>query len=264
MIENKNNSFDDIIIDGIKYDLFHADRTATVSLNQHIRYNVVIPEFVSYQGNNYSVTAIADMAFHACRVVKSITLPNTIKSIGTHAFGKCSSLENCIIPNSVEVIKDYAFCSCTSLHSLSIPQNVKKIFPFAFYGCYALQISVDKENPIYDSRDNCNAIIETSTNIARFVNKNTILPKSVTMSDECIHEMHEMSIEHIDFLAIRELNSLAYYGIKTLGQLVKLTHDDLLKHRTLKRLPITELDEWLADKGLFLGMKNPIMEKYAL
>ena len=128
MIENKNSSFDDIIIDGIKYDLFHADRTATVSLNQHIRHNVVIPEFVSYQGNNYSVTAIADMAFHACRVVKSITLPNTIKSIGTHAFGKCSSLENCIIPNSVEVIKDYAFCSCTSLHSLSIPQNVKKIF----------------------------------------------------------------------------------------------------------------------------------------
>ena len=264
MIENKNSSFVAIIIDGIKYDLFHADRTATVSLNQHIRYNVVIPEFVSYQGNNYSVTAIADMAFHACRVVQSITLPNTIKSIGTHAFSKCSSLEKCIIPNSVEVIKDYAFCSCTSLHSLSIPQNVKKIFPFAFYGCYALQISVDKENPIYDSRDNCNAIIETSTNMVRFVSKHTTLPKSVIMSEESIFEALEMSIEHIDFLAFRELNSLAYNGIRTLGQLVKLTHDDLLKHRTLNRLPITELDEWLADKGLFFGMKNPIMEKYAL
>ena len=80
---------------------------------------------------------------------------------------------------------------------------------------------------------------------------------AVTMSEESIREILEMSIEHIDLLAIRHMNVLIVNGIKTIGQLVKLTPDELLKIRGLKRLPIEELEAWLADKGLFLGMKNP-------
>ena len=85
-----------------------------------------------------------------------------------------------VIPDTVTEIKQYAFCGGSCLHSLTIPRSVTDIGIGAFSGCREIQmITVDNDNVVYDSRDNCNAIIETNTNKLIIASNNTIIPNSV-------------------------------------------------------------------------------------
>ena len=120
--------------------------------------DVAIPETVTYNGITYSVTSIGFGAFSDCSSLTSITIPNSVTSIGQRAFHYCSSLTSITIPNSVTSIGQQAFYACSSLTS----------------------IVVERGNAVYDSRNNCNAIIETSTNTLIAGCKNTIIPNSVT------------------------------------------------------------------------------------
>ena len=80
-----------------------------------------------------------------------------------------------------EVISDYAFCECYSLISITIPNSVTSIGESAFYACSGLtSISVESGNTVYDSRNNCNAIIETTTNTLLYGCQNTIIPSGVS------------------------------------------------------------------------------------
>ena len=105
-----------------------------------------------------SVTSIGGFAFYNCTGLTSITIPESVTSIGKSAFNGCTGLTSVTIPNSVTFIGDYAFCRCTGLES----------------------IIVGSDNTIYDSRDNCNAIIETATNTLITGCKNTVIPEGVT------------------------------------------------------------------------------------
>lgn len=100
--------------------------------------NIVIPS--SYQG--VPVTAIADNAFGVdysiIRKIKSITIPDTIKKIGSSAFRHCSYLTSIIIPDSVTSIGEGAFYGCGSLTIVTIPDSVTSIGNEAFYGCTGL------------------------------------------------------------------------------------------------------------------------------
>ena len=87
-------------------------------------------------------TKIPSRAFENCKELTTVIIPESVKSIGVHAFFGCTSLTSVFIPKSVTRIAEAAFAACTSLTS----------------------IVVEEGNPIYDSRDNCNAIIETATN----------------------------------------------------------------------------------------------------
>ena len=113
--------------------------------------------------------------------MKAVTIPESVKSIGNYAFAGCSGLESIEIPSSVTSINSYAFRDCSGLTSIEIPSSVTSISSTAFYGCIGLtSIRVAEENPKYDSRNNCNAIIEASTNTLRVGINNTIIPESVT------------------------------------------------------------------------------------
>ena len=80
----------------------------------------------------------------------------------------------------VTSIGDDAFRNCSGLISVSIPNSVTSIGSHAFQNCSGLtSIEVESGNPNYDSRNNCNAIIETSTNTLIAGCKNTIIPNSV-------------------------------------------------------------------------------------
>ncbi len=133
--------------------------------------SVTIPE---------GVTSIGDYAFNYCEGLTSVTIPSSVTSIGNYAFSVCSSLTSVTIPESVTSIGDYAFHSCNSLTSVTIPSSVTSIGLSAFGAHSMASISVASGNSVYDSRNNCNAIIETATNTLIQGSNNTIIPKSVT------------------------------------------------------------------------------------
>ena len=128
-----------------------------------------------------SVTEIGSNAFGHCRSLTSITIPNSVTIIKSGAFIHCTGLTSMTIPNSVTTIEYGAFSSCRSLTSITIPNSVTSIGQEAFSYCTGLtSIIVDNDNPIYDSRENCNAIIKTATNKLVAGCQNTIIPNSVT------------------------------------------------------------------------------------
>ena len=128
-----------------------------------------------------SVTNIEYATFYNCSSLTSITIPNSVTSIGWSAFSRCSSLTSITIPNSVTSIGMYAFLGCSSLISITIPNSVTSIGEMAFDSCDKLtSMVVESGNIIYDSRENCNAIIETATNTLIAGCQNTIIPNSVT------------------------------------------------------------------------------------
>ena len=86
-----------------------------------------------------SVTSIGDEAFGECYSLQSVTIPNSVTSIEYGAFRDCYSLQSVIIPNSVTSIGNYAFSSCKSLQSVTIPNSVTKIGDYAFSWCESLQ-----------------------------------------------------------------------------------------------------------------------------
>ena len=109
-------------------------------------------------GNEYTVTGIGRQAFVECHFLPAVTIPNTVTSIGGGAFDQCRSLTSIVIPSSVIDIKGNPFLFCTSLAS----------------------IVVESGNPAYDSRDNCNAIINSTTNELMVGCMSTVIPNTVT------------------------------------------------------------------------------------
>ncbi len=111
---------------------------------------------------------------------KGTIIPNSVTSIGDEAFMGCG-LTTIDLSSNITSIGKRAFSYCEDLESLSLPKNVTFIGESAFSGCWSLtSISVDSENAKYDSRDNCNAIIETVTNTLVAGCTNTVIPESVT------------------------------------------------------------------------------------
>ena len=108
---------------------------------------------------------------------KNSVIPDDVTSIGESAFNGCTGLTSIEIPASVTTIGEWVFENCTSLKSIEIPASVTSIGINAFYGCSGLEsISVAEGNPTYDSRNNCNALIETKKNTLILGCKNTVIP----------------------------------------------------------------------------------------
>ncbi|MBR5655196.1 MAG: leucine-rich repeat protein [Prevotella sp.] len=100
-------------------------------------------------------------------------------SIGESAFEGCSGLTSITIPNGVTYIRERAFYFCTSLTSLTIPKSVTEIGSAAFEGCNLKTIVVENGNSVYDSREDCNAIIKTNENELYYGFVNSTIPNSV-------------------------------------------------------------------------------------
>ena len=173
-------SADPVEIGGICYNLVEGTKEAEVTANLY-RGDITIPESIEYEGITYSVTAIGESAFYYCTGLKSVTIPNSVATIGESAFDGCKNLSSVTIANGVTSIGVAAFQLCTSLTSLTIPNSVTAIAEGAFQGCSGLQsIVVDKGNTVYDSREDCNALIKTSDNKLITGCMNTTIPNSIT------------------------------------------------------------------------------------
>ena len=126
------------------------------------------------------IQSIAGGAFEGCTGLISIDIPDSVKDIYAMAFAICSDLSSVKLHNGTTSMGDGAFFECTSLKNIYIPCSIQEIGNHIFSGCPLESIIVDSGNAVYDSRDNCNSIIETATNTLLDGSANTKIPLSVT------------------------------------------------------------------------------------
>lgn len=122
------------------------------------------------------MTSIGDDVFSGCSSLTSFTIPEGVTSIGEEVFKGCNNLSE-LIYNASSCSVGSALLDEFSVVSLYIGKNVQLFEP---WGCVGVKcITVDPENSVYDSRNNCNAIIETATNRLVSGCSSTLIPSSV-------------------------------------------------------------------------------------
>ena len=149
--------------------------TGLTSINSNAFYNcihltsVVVPS---------GVTSLESYAFQLCTNLETVILPNTLTEIKSNAFRKCNALTDIELPESLTTIGTTAFYECTSLTSIFIPASVTTIDANPFMKNNLEFIFVDPANAVFDSRDNCNAIMKKSNNQLVVGCKNTVIPST--------------------------------------------------------------------------------------
>lgn len=184
------------------------------------------------------VTSIGDYAFEACANLSSVKIGEKVKTIGIRAFNRCASLSSISIPNSVTVIRQQAFENCTNLASISIGSGLKKFgehftesgFTNVFMYCTNIEsIEVDKNNAYFDSRNNCNAILQKGGETLLLGCKNTVIPYGVkTIYENAFFKQSELS-EIVLPYGVETIEKWAFYGCTGMTKLTlpySITHID--------------------------------------
>lgn len=237
--------------DGIFYNILSESEKTIAVTYKNTSFNsysgeVTVPSTVVYGNKTYVVTTIGERAFLDCKTLTKVVMPTNLNEIGDNAFYYCSNLENAeippmvtsigegafygciklrnvIIPSGTTFVGDNAFRYCKSIESVYIPKNVLTIGKFAFGDCPSItSFEVEEGNKNYDSRNNCNALIETTTNKLLLGTKNTVIPNSVI-------EIGDMSFYNITYLesldlplSVTKIGYMAFSGCTNL-KTVKMT-----------------------------------------
>lgn len=165
--------------DGDK-ELSYAEAAAVTDLGEVFKNNTNIQSFDELQYFT-GLTTIGDQAFYHCSQLTSVVLPETVTAIGASAFQYCFYLSSIRLSENLENIASDAFWNCVRLTSIRIPAKVSSIGDTVFGYCTQLtDVSVDPANTVFDSREGCNAIVETSTNTLYQAFVSTRIPSTVT------------------------------------------------------------------------------------
>ncbi len=188
---DSNDEFEYIISDDSNVEIkgYKGSETEVVIPEKIDGYDVISIGNYAFSWNNIksislpdSITVIGNGAFYCCEGLESVALPNSIISIGDKAFYGCINLDINTLPDSVTNIGYYAFWGC-SITNIVLPDSITHIGENAFDFCFSgksCTISVDSNNKVYDSRNDCNAIIKSESNELIYGCANTQIPDSVT------------------------------------------------------------------------------------
>lgn len=113
-------------VGGIKYEFFDGNKARVIAKDGGYTGNIVIPEQITYQGLTFAVTEIGQRAFRNCTNLTSITIPNSVTTIGEAAFSRCV-LTSITIPASVTQIGAWAFEFCSNLQDIDLPSSIRSI-----------------------------------------------------------------------------------------------------------------------------------------
>ena len=181
-------------IDGVEQQSIQANYTFSTTGKHTVKYYLSITSLYHFRQCNslISITLPNNInsvsGFYDCSNLTSVIVPNAT-NFERQCFYYCTKLKSinsktdgvCILPNETTTIGEEAFIGCSSIKSITIPSTVTSLGVNVFNYCGGLtNITVDSGNTTYDSRNNCNAIIETATNTLILGCQNTIIPNSVT------------------------------------------------------------------------------------
>ena len=225
----RNLSLDDSGEYNNQYDYYHTIEKPTVfdfsTVSQLTIGNEVeqLPNYFAYQSNvrtveiPNSVTAIGDYAFAECDLLTDVTLPAGLITIGESAFESCENLAHADLPASLTTLGARAFYGCDDLTSLVVPASLTSFGKRAFNQCLGLEtIVVDSENPVYDSRENCNIMFKTANDSIMLMGKNAVLPSSLTAIPDSAFYGHT-EITHMEIPAsVKRIGKDAFNGCSNL------------------------------------------------
>lgn len=127
-----------------------------------------------------TLKTIGDLGFAHCELLEQISLPEGLTSIGANAFYNCASIEQFNLPDSVESIGNYAFGECASLETVSLSKSLSTVGNWVFASCNSLiNLTISPENANYYSAGNC--IIERGTQTLVLGCLGSIIPNDGTI-----------------------------------------------------------------------------------
>ncbi len=132
------------VVDGLSYtEMDTVSHTVYASAaNKNIEGDIIIPEKITYDDVEYSVTAVG--SFAECKKIVSVVIPNSVTNIFGSSFKWCSELTSVQLPNAIKKIPDQLFNQCSKLESVVIPDSVILIEKEAFKGCLSLTLLIPK------------------------------------------------------------------------------------------------------------------------
>ena len=140
-------------IGDLYYHLNTEDHSAVVTwdkyidtLNYHGLKEAVIPAFVTYEAQEYAVTAVDSCAFSMCDSLRTIQIPEGVTRIGNHGFRQSVLVESVVIPTSVTEIGDNAFYMCFGLQSVTLGTGLRTIGESAFNSCMNVKELIIPDN----------------------------------------------------------------------------------------------------------------------
>lgn len=140
-----NNENPDDILNESQFEIDSYLETATLTKFQHWYYdeNVVIPETFEYGGTTYTITAIGEEAFYSeyddYDDILTLTIPETVTTIGVKAFSNLKSLEVIRLPQDLKEIASDTFTNCISLEEINFPEGLETLNEYACYNCTSLK-----------------------------------------------------------------------------------------------------------------------------
>lgn len=219
--KTSNSVKKNIVFDGMEYTICNNE-AALIKGKADV--SIVIPDYVTDNGKKYPVTSIDGRPFfhkEICDTITSIILPQTLKIIKSRSFQSCVNIRNIYIPSSVQQIEEGIFYDCDKLEN----------------------IIVDSNNKYYDSRNNCNAIIEKKSKKLVAGCKNSFIPDGIRIiGEEAFAQCNELkniiipegvvTIDRDAFFSCDKLNNItlpttlrklgdyAFFGCKSLKKII--------------------------------------------